>query len=71
MSGRTPMECPNGFEWGTLDRGNTRVHLVKSEPWNRDALCGVTVYGDSMTAHGTRDRVCPKCLRIYRDTKGA
>lgn len=61
----SPMECPDGYVWGTLDRSNSRTHLVKAEPWNRVALCGVNIHGDG-TDYGTRDDLCPKCLRALK-----
>lgn len=64
------MECPNGYGWATVDRPNSRTHLVKMEPWNYEALCGLHVHGESLTDYGTRDNLCPKCLRALRAKGG-
>ncbi len=65
-----PHEAPDGYYVGIVN-GKNRRHLVVLEAFNTTALCGVRVYGDSLSTLGWRpDQRCPKCVKLLAKAKG-
>lgn len=60
---------PRNYGAGTVS-GRDLYHLVKYEPFNMTALCGVRVMYLVESFHGTSHPVCRKCVKKYEAETG-
>lgn len=50
-----------GHGWARTTMNSQRIHLVKTEPYNRISLCGLGGFQPGEYTSGT---MCPKCARL-------
>jgi hypothetical protein len=54
------LDAPHGYNFGNVS-GHSRRHLVKAEPWNVTAVCGVTCTGALSSVRHVTAKLCRDC----------
>jgi len=61
------IDAPRSYYFGNVS-GRSLRHLVKIEVYERTALCGVQVFGNSLTESGHEgSKFCPKCVKKLKE----
>ena len=59
-----------GYLYGHVVSKTGRFHLVKADPWNDRALCGVAIFRQGLREEPYSDaKICPKCRAILNRMK--
>lgn len=63
---RKTTKVPDGYSLGNTTRLASQRHLVKNDPFNFTAICGVQIHEASLVSSDSGGEVCQKCERMVK-----